>query len=589
MYKLRKWLVNDVFRTKNLGPFREPIENLMLNTAYYNIVQPIRYGLRGYNAVKKQFGYGESSELNSSVNRDLSSDFGMSSSKKRKADSRYNFSSPSSISVSIPPSNKQIINGAKLTGNGHQVVKASSKKSRRRNAKLNLMDLLMPKISYTCSSYGHETYIQPDTDQVASMKYVAWPDGDQDIRQMCFLPSLYKYAQVKDPTTTVGSAVFYSQPGEQLPLDEFIRKSLDVNVLANLQKTVYPNGFNQIGLYATGNLPIAAPDAEQPMFSGELDQSFQMLAANVEHTFTNCGESVITLEIWECIPRKIMIGATTPPVIAGAIGTAVNTDPVITNDPLGFALSDNIAEFNNQTLPTEGNNVYGAPAAVAPLDGYDPANYNQNDFGIGTNSGFIGGSFEAYPQKYPVGTNTGLYTGTDHFPPCRPGVCDPQFTLSASQSQLNYNYKVTKGKTIKLNPGGKLIYNMELGSFAFSRSQWNEAITNSALSGTDFNTLPIQANLIPMFSRFLVIRARGETGFKTTGPNQTGAQVGYMGGAYTHTQREYYKCRSVFYAHMDGKFKRNNITDGWSQTLSTPIFKKVNDQSETIQNPTSNI
>lgn len=63
-YKIRKFLINKVLRTKNLGFLQKPVEDFMLNATYYNVVRPAKYGLRGYIAVRNQFDYGEKSELN---------------------------------------------------------------------------------------------------------------------------------------------------------------------------------------------------------------------------------------------------------------------------------------------------------------------------------------------------------------------------------------------------------------------------------------------------------------------------------------------------------------------------------------------
>lgn len=512
----------------------------------------------------------------------LRSDFDMESSarpsKKRKGTPVQQLKTPSSTQITIAPSTSTQIVSMRNNTNGTQVIKAASRKQKQRMQKVSLMQLLMPSFSYSVQSYGHETYNGPEggTSKTLSMKYIAWPDGDQDVRQMCFLPSLFNYQQRKNPNGAgAKTASFFTQPGEQMSVDDLMRKSLDINVFANMQGRDYP--LRSLGLWSSAL--TAGND------SNELNQSFQLHHGYVEHTFNNVGETVITIELTECAPRQVLIGATfSPNATVDGVGAS---DPTISNDPISLAIRSNTYELQTQTLPTSTNFPDGSKLSEA--GGQLP----QNFYGVTTKNTYVTAGITsavsneqaANSDRRAAGSDTTIYTGTDHYPPCRPGICDPRFSLNSSQHLLTYNYKVTKPKSFKLNPGGKLTYRMDLGNFEFSRSEWNECLTNLNLSGTTSNTYVNTVNLIPMFTKFLIVRARGEMGFRSYTENAQQQTVGYAGGAYTHSQREYYRCRSTFSSRENYKFSRNNVTDGWEDTLGTDTLRVINDQTATETNP----
>lgn len=351
-----------------------------------------------------------------------------------------------------------------------------------------------------------------------------------------------------------------------------------------------------------------------------LKQAFDFFGGKTVHCFENTGNTTITIELIEWSPRKAMMGGYSGSNSYSAQDQGVSD--ILYNDPIQLTVQDYLLNYltqqPNQVGASEPYSTEGLPR--------DDLNYNMLSSGVtfvDPNTGIatqaqqpvansttnVSAANDANGNAYPLdwnavsasGQTKPVYNGTSSEPNCFGGVADPTFRLGRGSHRLtNGQYKHSSPVYLTIEPGSKGYYTMYAPAFSFNGSDWNVLSNNikttlneqggQATEAGEQQALP---NFVPLFTKFLSIRSFSNVKAhrlwnERSDPANGTNEVTLAGGAYVHTQDEYYSFRYVPPIGIPNQytFKNNRtdmqdeFTDDWYVGNATTGNEQIQDVDE---------
>lgn len=286
--------------------------------------------------------------------------------------------------------------------------------------------------------------------------------------------------------TTAGHTDAFTYDGFHASVSELIAKAADIR--NDVQATHITRPLGTLTMVQTVDDNVLDETLTPKALKNWLGLCFDYLGGYQEHTFTNTSGHMITVFLQEAQPREVMTGLMRDPAA---------TTKIVTRNIGRDLLLDYKADL--------------------PL----------------------------------ANTLRPMYTEVDNNNASTNSLSDPCVKINSHSNNVHRKYLISKEEKVTLAPGDSYTHKMVFPAFNFTESTFNtlssmqnDLISTTAFGGQSQNLLPM---LIPMFTKILIVRARSEIGYGTTGEGgQTYiATVGQLPGAMTHTCTEKHSCRMM--------------------------------------------